>query len=449
MSKDRRAINNNGKNMNSKKVIEVNGKRYDAVTGALLGSAPAAALRTSGRNMDGFFRSRTSAPKTLSVSEKLYAEKTRAENQHSQEPRVEKITILAAPAPTPAPLPRHRPSRNINHAQAHAPQPVRVVRVRARVEPSVSQSVTVRHHAAVVNHTKPHTLQSSITLMRKSVQRPTPSFHKRAGTVGALQHTVPSLIVPKASVASLDPSRLARAQSTARSPHVSRHANVQHHRIVPQFAPVAVQPVPTVAPGSDTKPGNEDPSAPAPLQPNNPTDIFEKALMNATHFVDLHARRQTYRRRAQRHIVSMAAGTFALIVIAGFAAYQNTPGLQFRVASIQAGVSTHMPNLQAAGFAYKGAHAQDGKLAITFSNARANYQLTQSATNLSGDDMIQVVGATDASGYPNYQTIHTDSTTVYRFSTTNATWVSNGTWYTVNGNGPLSDSQVESLVRNV
>jgi hypothetical protein len=435
--------------MNSKKVIEVNGRRYDATTGALLGGASAPPLRTSGRNMDGFFRSRTSAPKTLSVSEKLSTEKIRAEKQRAEKPRVEKITVLAAPAPTPAPVPRHRPSRTINHAQAHAPQPVRVVRVRTRVEPSVSQSVTVRHHAAVVNHTKAHTLQTSVTLMRKSVQRPTPSFHKQAGTVGALQHAVPSLIIPKASVASLDPSRLVRAQSTARSPHISRHATAQHHRITPMLAPVAVQPVPTTAPGGDTKPGNEDPSAPAPLQPNNPTDMFEKALMNANHFVDLHAHRKQYRRRAQRHIASMAAGAFALIVIAGFAAYQNTPGLQFRVASIQAGVSTHMPNLQAAGFAYKGAHAADGKLAIAFSDKHANYQLTQSTTNLSGDDMIQIVGATDASGYPNYQTLHTGTTTVYRFSTTNATWVSNGTWYTVNGNSPLSDSQVESLVHNV
>jgi hypothetical protein len=285
--------------------------------------------------------------------------------------------------------------------------------------------------------------------MRKSVKPPTPSFHKQAGTVGALQHTTPSLIVPKASVASLDAVRLARAQSTARSPHISRHAGAQHHRITPMMAPLAVQPVPVATPGNDTKPGNEDPGAPAPQPTNNPTDIFEKALMSASNFVDLHARKQHYRRHVQRHIASMAAGAFALIVIASFAAYQNTPGLQFRVASIQAGVTTHMPNLQAAGFAYKGAHAQNGKLAIAFSDTHANYQLTQSATNLSNDDMIQVVGATDASGYPNYQTMHTGNTTVYRFSTTNATWVSNGTWYTVNGNAPLSDSQVESLVRNV
>ena len=145
----------------------------------------------------------------------------------------------------------------------------------------------------------------------------------------------------------------------------------------------------------------------------------------------------------------MTAGTLALLVIVGFGIYQNTPGLQFRVASIQAGISTNMPNFRAAGFAYNGVHAGNDQLYIGFRNISGNYELTQTNTNMSGSDMIASISATSASGNPDYRTLQAHNVTVYRFSNTSATWVANGKWYTVSGTSALSDSQVKSLVSNV
>src|SRR6185369_17839132 len=149
-------------------------------------------------------------------------------------------------------------------------------------------------------------------------------------------------------------------------------------------APLAVQPVPV-----PTKPEGEVPSgAPAPTPStkppaNTPTEkIFEQALMKANNFVDVRTHVHHFRKQTKRHLTSMAAGTLALVVIAGFAAYQNTPGLQFKVASLQAGVSTSVPNLKAAGFAYEGARSHDGKLTVGFSNEQGAYSLTQQTTNL-------------------------------------------------------------------
>ncbi len=407
--------------MKSKTTIEVNGKRYDAVTGALVGVASAPAVRT-GQNIDGFFRARTSAPKTVPVAGR--------------------ITVLATPAPSPHAQPSHRqPQRSVNHARAHVPQAAHTTSVRSQnsVQP---KKVTAPHGVSAANHTKPHVVQSSKTLMRESVKRPAPSLLKQVGTQGTLQHAVPSLIVPKHSVASIDETRLARAQTTARSPHISHHSAMSP-AVQPSVVPLAVQPAPT------TKPGNGDPVAPAPHPPtNNPEDIFTHALANATHFVDVQANKLHFKKQARRHMASVAAGTLALVVIAGFAAYQNTPGLQFKVASIQAGVSTSMPNFEAAGFAYNGVRANNGRLAIGFSGSNGTYQLTQQTTNLSSSDMIQNVGATSANGTPNYTTLQANNTTVYRFGNTEATWVSSGKWYTVTGNGALSDSQIKSLVQN-
>lgn len=407
--------------MKSKTTIEVNGKRYDAITGAVIGVASAPPVH-AGKNIDGFFRSRTTAVKTTAVPTPPISDRT---------------AVLATPAP--GYRPKSQPSRGLNHARAHTPQPARTAEVRIHSDASHTQKPAIHRTPAAPNHTKPHTAQHSQTLMRTAVQRPAPSFHKQVATKAALQHSVPSLIVPKKSVVSLDADRLARAQTISRSPLVAHHAS-QVHAVQPTFTAISVQPTPTKAP--ETTP-------PPPMPTNKPTDIFEHALANATNFIDIKAHQAHFKRKTRAHVASMAAGTLALFVIAGFAAYQNTPGLQLRVAGLRAGIATSMPDFKAAGFAYKGVTAGDGKLTVGFSGVSGNYQLVQRATNFSSDEMIHNIGATDASGTPDYTVVKAGNTTVYRFSNTDATWVKGGTWYTVTGTGSLSDQQVKTLVQNV
>lgn len=372
--------------MKSKNVIELNGKRYDAVTGEMLGAGSAPTVRNTG-NIDGFFRNpRTAA--TLPAA------------------AVTNTTVIT-------PL--------VKSSTAKSPQ---------------------RTHQ-VASHAKAHRPQSATTLMRSGVKRPAPSLKQQTTVQSSLQHKVPSLIATKRSAYSIDEQRLQRAQSTQRSPHIARHNSAASMHIPVTFAPLHVQPVPV-------KPEQaKDPTAPAPVPTNKPVDMFEHAIANAGHFIDVKAHRAHFRKQTRRHLASVAAGTLALLVIAGFAVYQNSPGLQLKVASLQAGFSTNMPNFAAAGFAYSGVKAGDGKLTVGFSNDRGRYQLTQQATNWSGDDMIQNVSSTDASGSPDYTTMQVGNVSVYRFNNDDATWVANGKWYTVNGTGALSDTQIKNLVQNV
>jgi hypothetical protein len=409
--------------MKSKTTIEVNGKHYDAATGALV-SAATAPRQYRGQNIDGFFRSRT----------------TTVSNQHTP-PIKDSITVLAAPAP--ASRPRKQPGRAVNHAQPHQPQDAKTVRVRIKSGVQHSQKLTVHRSLVSPNHTKAVKPQNSQTLMRTAVKRPAPSFHKQAHTKAALQHAVPSILMSKKSVNTLDEARLARAQQAARSPLVSHHASDRPVGVLPQLGPLAVKPVPV-------KPeGHEPATPPAPQPSNRPTDIFEHALANANHFVDIQTHKAHFRKKARRHAASMAAGTLALLLIAAFAFYQNSPGLQFKVASVHAGVTTHMPDLNAAGFAYNGVKADHDKLIVGFSGAKGSYRLSQVNTNLSGQDVINSLGATDAGGNPDFTTVQADGTTVYRFGNTDALWVQDGTWYTVTGTGALTNDQVTALVRNI
>jgi len=364
--------------MKSKNTIELNGRRYDALTGAVLDEAPAARS-----NIDGVLRGQAST-------------QHHAATQHS-------VAVRSA---------------------AQASQP----------------AVTSKPARSAATHAHAHRPENAVTLMRSAVKRPEPQPRSRAQS--SLHHKVPSLIATKQSAYSIDEQRLARAHSTARSPHITRHAPERTLHIPVTVAPLAVHPGPT-------KPETvAEPTAPAPQPTNKPFDMFEHAIANAGHFVDTQSRKHHFKKQTRRHVISMAAGTLALLVIAGFALYQNTPGLQFKVASIQAGVSTHMPNLQAAGFAYNGVKAGNGLLTVGFKGTGGAYQLVQQTTNWSGSDMIQNVGSVDASGQPDYTTLHIGSTTVYRLGSSNATWVANGKWYTVSGNHSLSDQQVTAIVQN-
>jgi hypothetical protein len=400
--------------------IQVNGNLYDAVTGKRLGSTVTPRIKTTGRNIDGFFRSRTTKPV--------------ASDTH-------KITVATKTQPA-APKPARTAAA---HAKLRRPQPSQRV-VRADVTAPAKLSHQPKHsepkHAASAAHHKPHKPQSAITLMRTAVKRPSPSIRKQANAQGALAHTNPSIIPVKHTASYVDEDRLVRATTTPTSSMVAHHGK-EVSRVAPAVVPLHVVPVPV-------KPEGDVPAAvPAPQPTNKPQDIFDHALASANHFVDVKQHRAHFRKQSRHHVASMAAGMLALLVIAGFAIFQNSPGLQLKVAGMRAGVATTMPNFQAAGFAYTGVKAGDGKLTLGFSGGGSHYQLIQQDTNSSSQDMIRDISSTDAGGHPNYTTLKTDGTTVYRFSNTSATWISGGKWYSVTGNGALSNDQIKSLVENV
>jgi len=459
--------------MKSKNTIEVNGRRYDATTGALLGPASAPGLPDKFAG-NSFFRERKkTAPssekinvrvvtkpqsvvtKAVSIPVKKPSKKvpvapvaTETTTLHVHATRATNHAKAHAPSATPASssrqqlIERRKKQRSINHAQAHAPQTTAPHEVRKPSEAYRKHKLMGLH--SPVNHTKARATQDSLTLVRAAVQRPAPSMRKQASPKGVLRRSMPSLITVKSSVQAVDETRLARAHSTSRSPLIAHHAHLTKAAVQPIVTPLAVQPIPV-------KPEGEVPNtAPAPQpsnKPDTPTDIFEHALANASHYADLGAHRAKRKQQARRRVTSLAAGLLALLVIAGFATYQNTPGLQFKVASLRAGISTGMPNFEAAGFAYNGVHAANGQLTIGFDNVSGNYQLTQTNTNLSDSDMIASISPADS--HPTYQTLYTAGTTVYRLDSTSATWVANGKWYTIHGNGTLTDPQVESLVHNI
>jgi len=399
--------------------LTVERKHSGAAASEVLDLRTPLAGRRSAPSIDGIFRSRTQIVPTAKTAPVITEAITKSDIDAASEP----------------------PSRGVNHTKARKLQPGRTKAINVHhTVPTTAPIVVNRQPAQHIHH---HATQHSQTLKREAVKRPAPSLHNRLKPQGALAHTTPSVIALKNHADAIDGDRLARAQLTQRHPAVAHHAQPQSS-VVPIFAPLQV----ATAPGN---PGNEPPVTPPPQQGNEPEegDIFTKALATANHFVDVRTHRAQFKKKKQTHIATMLAGSLALIIIASFVAYQNSPALQLQVASMQSGIAASLPNFKAAGFQYNGVRANNNSVTVGFKNSSGNYQLTQTSTNFSDADMIQSIGSTTASGNPAYSVILAGNTVVYRFSNINATWVANGKWYTVTGNSALSDNQVKALVHEV
>ncbi len=287
-----------------------------------------------------------------------------------------------------------------------------------------------------VNHAKHHAQQSSRTLMRRAVKVPEPSLKKQAKAQAALEHTHPQHVAVKHSALQLDTQRLRKANETQRHPRVGRFHVPSNTSFI--FADVPVR----------KAPNNQPPVTPPPVQTNKPIDIFENAIENATHFVDVKTQRKHFKKHARRHAFSMTAGTLAILVVAGLALYQNSPSMQLRFAGYKAGVATVTPDFSASGFAYNGSSVQGARVVIGLTSDGTRYQLSQQETNWNGTEMIAQVGSVDSSGQPNYRTLTIGDITVYQLDETEATWIQSGIWYQLTGDKALSENQLGALVKN-
>ena len=318
--------------------------------------------------------------------------------------------------------------------------------VKTSKKPATTHAAVTKAHASsvhhsTINHVKAHAAQPSHTLMRRAVKKPGQSLKRQLNVQGALTRPLAATIAVKRSAAQIDTERLHKAQQVPKHQRVNRFG-VPTSAAALTFADIPVRQAP------DNIPSNDPPVTPPPTPTNKPTDVFEQAMHTATNFIDITAHRAHFKKVTRNHMLSAAGGTLALLLIVGFAAYQNTPGLQLKIAGFRAGIATATPDFGATGFAYNGATADHSHLVIGLKNASGNYQLSEQKTNWSGQDMITQVSAVDASGQANYSTMQAGNNTVYRFGSTQATWVKDGIWYQVNGNQSLTDTQLKSLVQN-
>jgi len=405
-------------------IIELNGKKYDAVTGELLGQSVIKATPSSradlvqhrGRNMDGFIR------------------------QHNQGKQATVVT----------------PAKQATHIS----QPGKLA--------SKVKSFDIHRAPAQVTAAKPHQPQRPKTLMRHVVHKPDMQLKPAIKTTAPTEmmarpaSTLAKPLEKKMSVTQMNPIRLSHARHVARSHHIRRFSRSSQdiavptqQAIAPSNTPISTQSAQRPAQYAQQHPVRQDFVAQSAArshvpaqQPeqNKPVDVFEAALAHAM------SHEQTTPKGTRRHtkkhqrLVSLAAGLAAFVIIGGFVTYMNIGNIEIRVASMHAGFHAELPSYKPTGYALKGGiQSVNGKVAMSYRSGDSSYTVTQEASDWNSSTLLDQTIAEH--GHPD-KTIERDGRTIYIYSGSNATWVNGGVLYQVNGDS-LTTDELTSLATSM
>lgn len=379
--------------------LHINGRRYDAVSGALLGDAPVSIpvqkVQTAkprvhhGRNIDGIVRAPAAKTKRTPVAAKVVHHTPTITTTRTTAPRPKVANHALKPRRTPAP-----------HLQHHKTQKSKILMRSAVPKPHI---VTPIHVKSVVPH------------------------------VSHAQLAVDSKIEVKRSIHQVDPSREAHAKTTPKHEAVTRYGN--NVKFAPK-APTITKQQPVAAPRHVTT-AKED-------------NIFEQAIAHANAHQNTYTKpKRGFFASHHRKTAGVAMAAFVLLTTAGFVGYSNMPQIELQIASVQAGIRANVPDYTPTGFAKAGpVKYGDGTIAMSFVNPNQNrsYQLTQTASDLSSKEVLETMVAVTERPY---QEIQVQGKSVYIYNNAQAAWVNGGTLYEIKGDALLGNDQIIAIASSM
>ncbi len=428
--------------MGQNNIIELNGKQYDALTGALLGESKITAtpttqtahLKRQGRAVDGFLRHNGPA--------------------NNLKP------VVVKPVSTPT---RHavvaKPTSHKDKTLANAARSINGV---SRLTAQQRAAKALAHHQPE----KPKTLMRHVVKKPKAEMKPAIKTTAPAEMMARPMSTLVKPLEKKLSVTQVNPVRMGRARHVPKSHHIRRFS--ENRNAAPVIA-VSAPPITSTAVSSTSQPATTRPqqyatrpvrtdfraAAPipavaAPAQygeaKQHSTDIFEAALAHATSHEQkpLQTKRQINRRR---RLANVMAGLGAFLIIAGFIAYLNKPTIELRVASMRAGFSAQMPSYKPTGYALEGGvKSSEGRVAMQFRSGESTYRITQEASDWNSSTLLDQ--AAESRGAPS-RTIQSKGRTIYIYNDTSATWVNGGVRYEIVGDKSINAGDLVSLATSM
>jgi hypothetical protein len=382
-------------------IIELNGKRYDAVTGVFVGAVDASVNVTTPKAPE--HTAKSNKPRRGVVVDGIIKPGT-----HS---KTNMASIPVRPAPD-----IQAPKKSV----AHPLKPIAA-----------------------------HKPEHSKTLMRHAVKAPKidAKKHMKAYAPTDLIKKQPSVLTVKPKLS----SELVDAKRADRAKHVPRSQAVDRFYRQPRAAnySVAATASGTARPSSNlrTMDGMRRPSQYVQRKPS----MFEQAVAAADSHeqaVPKEVRRHKTKRQARKHgkILKFAAATCAVVLLAGFIAYQNKANIELQLASAKAGFPASMPGYKPSGYAVNGLTYSPGTVTIGFHSNSQNFNVVQKTSNWDSQTLLENFVATTGQPYNTYQAA---GRTIYVYNNGNATWVNGGVWYQVNGNAHLGSDQIINLATSM
>ena len=371
--------------------IEINGKRYDATTGAELSET---VTMKPHHHLDG----------------------------------------VVAPAGTV-----YAPTKHVLHKQ---PKPSRTTGKPSHHAPSMRDVMRpiAKHHGPA------HSPQPAQTLMRRAVTKPTvtpKTQFKAQGQASQLVSQTVLEVAPKLSATIVDNRRLKHAQVIPKSRLISRY----NMDVVIARTPAIPARSGSVGQAATTLPRASH--QPAPSRPQTTADLLQRAIEQATSHrqVTPHIKRSAAR---NKRIVSVSTLALVSLVLFGFVLHQNMPNIKLDMASSKAGFAAGLPTNQPAGYSLGTLSASTGQVALQFHSNSDNNRVYNLVEKPSDWDSVTLrdMFVTNASAN-RYQTVQTAGRTLYLYGQQNITWVNGGIWYLVRSDGVLSNQQLIDLATSL
>jgi hypothetical protein len=183
---------------------------------------------------------------------------------------------------------------------------------------------------------------------------------------------------------------------------------------------------------------------------------FNRALAHAHaheqpkhHPVKKPRRRIAHRLGMSQKVFNVGAGALAAILLLGFFAYQNVPNISMRIAASRAGFSAKLPSYKPTGFSFGGPiQYAPGQITVNFqSNSDdRNFHLTQKVSSWNSEALLDNYLLANSKTYQTYQD---KGRTIYIYDGANATWVSGGIWYQIEGESSLTNDQLLQVANSI
>lgn len=245
--------------------------------------------------------------------------------------------------------------------------------------------------------------------------------------------------------------RLKRAQSVPKSRVISRFGNLSQPDPIPQkVTQLAVK-----QPPEPEHKKTAHHHTPAHHVPESAAETHFKKALESANAHEKHAVKKPKTRRIAHKLglgrkgMRVATASLALLLLAGFFAYQNIPNISMQIASSRAGFSAQMPGYTPAGFGVSGPMQYGpGYVAVNFASRSddQNFKVTQRVSSWNSEALADNFLAKNDK---QYQAFEDKGRTIYVYDGGNATWVNGGVWYQIEGNTNLKNDQLVDIASSM
>ncbi len=231
-----------------------------------------------------------------------------------------------------------------------------------------------------------------------------------------------------------DQNRAVRATQTEKHPNVSKfQANISS-------APLEIKP----APVAEQQPSSAE-SVTKTMLPLSP---FDMALNNSTSHEQLAPKRRSLRERTSKILrvspraFSVGLGILVVLTAGGLFAKQHLSTLAVQLAATRSGVEAKLPGYEPAGFSLSGpVEYSAGQIALSYQSNTddRNFKIVQKNSDWNSQALLENF---IQESNKQFQTIQDKGKTIYIYAGNNATWVSGGIWFQVEGESSLNTDQL-------